>query len=72
MQIQTSFKINNMCCSVYGENLLIMLSTKRDLFEMNHLFGRVDDTRQYKSLFEEFASVLSFIDVLNLASRTKL
>ena len=72
MQIKTSFKVSKMKCSVYGNDLLIMLSTKRDLFEMNHLFGRIDDVTQYKTLFEEFASVLSFIDVLNLSSKTKL
>ena len=72
MQIQTSFKVRKMCCSVYGDNLLIMLSTRKDLFEMNHLLGKIDDIRQYKHLFDEFASVLSFIDVLNLSSKSKL
>jgi hypothetical protein len=61
-----------MCCSVYSNNLLIMLSTNKDLFEMNHLLGRIDDIKQYKHLFDEFTSVLSFIDVLNLSSKTKL
>ena len=72
MQIQTSFKVNKIACSVYGENMLIMLSTNRDLFEMNHLLSKIDDTKQYKNLFNEFASVLSFMDILNLASKTKL
>ncbi len=72
MQIQTSFKVRKMCCSVYSNNLLIMLSTNKDLFEMNHLLGRIDDIKQYKHLFDEFTSVLSFIDVLNLSSKTKL
>ena len=72
MQIQTSFKVSKMCCSIYNDTMLIMLSTRKDLFEMNHLFGRIDDVNQYKHLFNEFASVLSFIDVLNLSSKTKL
>ena len=72
MQIRTSFRVNKMCCSVFGKDMLIMLSTKRDLFEMNHLFGKIDDINQYKHLFDEFASVLSFIEVLNLSSKTKL
>ena len=72
MQIQTSFKVSKMCCSIYNDTMLIMLSTRKDLFEMNHLFGRIDDVHQYKHLFDEFASVLSFIDVLNLSSKTKL
>lgn len=72
MQLHTSFAIPRLQCSVYGENMLIMLTTNKDLFEMNHLFGKIDDISQYNRLFDEFASVLSFIDVLNLSSKTKL
>ena len=72
MQISISFKIDNMQCSIFGDSILILLSTNKDLFEMNHLLKKVDDINQYKTLFDEFASVLSFIDVLNLSSRTGL
>lgn len=72
MQIQTSFGILNMKCSIYQNSLLILLSTRKDLFEMNHLFGRIDDISQYQHLFDEFTSVLSFIEVLNLSSKTGL
>lgn len=72
MQIQTSFRVKKMCCSVFGNEMLIMLSTNKDLFEMNHLFFKIDDLRQYEHLFNEFASVLSFIEVLNLSSKTGL
>ncbi len=72
MQIQTSFKVNKLCCTVYGNEMLIFLSTKKDLFEMNHLLGRVDDIHQYDTLFNEFASVLSFIDVLKLYDKSRL
>ena len=72
MQLQTSFRVNKMQCSIYGNSMLILLATNKDLFEMNHLFKRIDDIHQYQHLFDEFASVLSFIDVLNLSSRTGL
>ena len=72
MQLQTSFKVYNIKCSVYGDKLLILLSTRKDVFELNHLLKPIDDIKQYNKLFDEFASVLSFIDVLNLASKTKL
>ena len=72
MQLQTSFKVNKMTCSIYKNNILILLHTRKDLFEMNHLLGRIDDIKQYHKLFDEFASVLSFIDVLKLSSRTGL
>lgn len=72
MQIQTSFRVRNMKCSILGDSMLILLSTKKDLFEMNHLLGKIDDVNQYKHLFNEFASVLSFMEVLNLSSKTGL
>lgn len=72
MQIQTSFRVNRMRCSVYGQDMLILLDTHKDLFEMNHLLGRIDDIGQYNHLFNEFLSVLSFIEVLNLSSKTGL
>jgi len=72
MQIQTSFKVNKMCCSVFGNEMLIMLSTNKDLFEMNHMFLKIDEIRQYEHLFDEFSSVLSFMEILNLSSKTGL
>ena len=72
MQLKTSFRVGQMSCSIYGDTILVLLNTGKDVFEMNHLLGRLDDVKQYSRLFDEFASVLSFIDVLNLASKTKL
>lgn len=70
--IQTGFRVSKMKCSVFGNEMLILLDTRKDLFEMNHLFKSVKDPNQYKHLFNEFASVFSFIDVLNLSSKTGL
>lgn len=72
MQLKTSFRTDNINLSIDGNTMLLMLGTNKDLFEMNHLFGKIDDINQYEVLFNEFSSVLSFIDVLNLSSQTKL
>ncbi len=72
MELKTSFRVSKISCSVYGDTILVLLETGKDVFELNHLFKRIDDVTQYRKLFDEFASVLSFIDVLNLASKTKL
>jgi hypothetical protein len=72
LQLKTSFKVDKIACSVVGNDMLVMLGTNKDLFEMNHLFGKIDDTSQYQHLFDEFASVFSFMDVLNVTSKTKL
>ena len=72
MQLQTSFRINKLKCSIFGDSMLVLLATNKDLFEMNHLLRRIDDIHQYKHLFDEFASVLSFLEILNLSSKTGL
>lgn len=70
--LQTAFRVRKMKCSVLNNDMIILLYTTKDLFEINHLFKDVKDLKQYKHLFNEFASVLSFIDVLKLSSNTKL
>lgn len=72
MQLQTSFKVDKIRCSICENSVLILLETKKDLFEMNHLLNRIDDINQYKYLFDEFASIFSFVEILNLSSRTGL
>lgn len=72
MQLQTSFKIGKMKCSIYDDTMLILLPTNKDLFEINPLFKKIDDINNYQTLFDEFASVLSFLEVLNLSSKTGL
>ena len=72
MQLQTSFKVDKIICSICENSVLILLETKKDLFEMNHLLNRIDDINQYKYLFDEFASIFSFVEILNLSSRTGL
>lgn len=74
MQLHTSFRIRKMKCSICENYMLILLATNRDLFEINPIFGRIDDINQYKKLFDEISSVLLFLDVLNpsLSSKTGL
>ena len=72
MQLHTSFKIDKMKCSIYNGSMLVLLATNKDLFELNNMFYRIDDMNQYKKLFDEFASVFSFLEVLNLSSKTGL
>ncbi len=72
IQLKTTFKAKSIKCSVYGDSILIFLESNKDLIRLSHLFKRIDDINQYKHLFDEFASVFSFIDVLNLSSKIKL
>ena len=72
MQLQTSFKVGKMKCSIYDDTMLVLLPTNRDLFEINPLFKKIDDINNYQTLFDEFASVLSFLEILNLSSKTGL
>ncbi len=70
MQLEMAFPVSRLRCSVKGKDMMILLSTDNDLFEIGHIMNRIDDVSQYQNMFDEFASVLSFIDVLNLSSRT--
>lgn len=72
IQLQKSFKVGKMQCSVYGNSIVMLLKTNKDMFEMNHLLGRIDDINQYYRLFDEFAAVLSFMEILPLSSKTGL
>ena len=72
IQLQKSFKVGEMQCSVYENSIVILLKTDKDMFEMNHLLGRIDDINQYYKLFDEFAAVLSFMEILPLSSKTGL
>ncbi len=72
MQLHTSFKIDKIKCSIFDNTMLVLLATNRDLFEINPLFKKIDDIKHYQKLFDEFASVLSFLEVLNLSSKTGL
>jgi len=72
MQLKTSFSTKNIKLSVLGDKMILMLATEQDLFEMNHLLSKIDCSQRYERLFDELASVLSFMDVLNLSSKTGL
>lgn len=72
MQLEMAFPVSRLRCSVKGAEMMILLSTENDLFEIGHIMNRIDDVSQYQNMFGEFASVFSFIDVLNLSSKTGL
>ena len=72
MQLEMAFPVDCIQCSIKDKEMLILLSTNKDLFEIGHILNSLNDITQYQNMFDEFASVLSFIDVLNLASKTGL
>ena len=72
IQLEMAFPVSRLRCSVKGAEMMILLSTENDLFEIGHIMNRIDDVSQYQNMFGEFASVFSFIDVLNLSSKTGL
>ena len=72
IQLEMAFPVSRLRCSVKGAEMMILLSTENDLFEIGHIINRIDDVSQYQNMFGEFASVFSFIDVLNLSSKTGL
>lgn len=58
--------------SIQGNSILIALPCKKDMFILGDVKKPVTDSGEVQTLFEEFAAVLSIVDILNLTSKTGL
>jgi hypothetical protein len=70
--IRRVFKTNDVRCSFRGDEILLAIGAKGDMFSLGKLSKSVSDPGQYYKLFEEFAAVLSLIDVLKLNQKLGL
>lgn len=60
------FQTNNIKASFQTNAVLIAIESYKDLFVLGDVTRPVTDTQQVQTLFEEFAAVLSLIEVLKL------
>ncbi len=60
------FNTNNIRASFQNNSVLIAISSSKDLFVLGDVTKPVTDTQEVQTLFEEFAAVLSLIEVLKL------
>lgn len=60
------FNTNHIRASFKDNSVLIAISSSKDLFVLGDVTKPVTDTQEVQTLFEEFAAVLSLIEVLKL------
>lgn len=66
------FKVNDIRVSFWGYSVLIAMSCNKDMFVLGDITKPMSDTYEMQTLFEQFLSVLSIIDILNLNSKSGL
>ena len=64
--IKLAFKASKIEASISEQGILIAISTGRDLFKVGKLWRPVADYKQFKTMADEFASILELIDTLKL------
>ncbi len=64
--IKLAFRASKIEASISEQGILLAISTNRDLFKVGRLWRPVADYKQFKTLAEEFASILELIDTLKL------
>lgn len=64
--IQLAFRASKIEASISEQGILLAISTNRDLFKVGKLWRPVADYEQFKTMMEEFASILELIDTLKL------
>lgn len=71
-RLKEVYNAKDIRASFKGNTLLIALYCKKDMFVLGDVRKPVTDSGEIQTLFEEFAAVLSIVDVLNLTSKTGL
>ena len=71
-EIKVAFKVDYISCAFYEKHLLIALSTSKDLFSICSLFKKIDDPKQFFTMFEEILSIIKLIDHFKLNQKIGL
>ena len=64
--IKLAFRASKIEASISEQGILLAISTNRDLFKVGKLWRPIADYEQFKTMMEEFASILELIDTLKL------
>ena len=64
--IQKAFGASELQASFNGREMIMAISTNKDLFRIGSLNRPLADTKQFTALLEEFISILAIIDELKL------
>lgn len=70
--VKTSFGVQNIKCSFYGDSLMFAITTNKNVFEVGSLFVPVNSPRQMEKFFNELVSILLLVDYFKLEQKTGL
>ena len=68
--LKIAFDTKNIRCSFFKDNLMIALSTSKNLFEVGNLFSPVNNYRAIESFYREMRSILGMIEYFKLNEKT--
>lgn len=71
-EMLVAFKADKVSCAFYNKYLFVALHTSEDLFSICSLFKRVDDPKQFFTMFEEILSIIKLIDHFKLNQKIGL
>ena len=71
-EMKVAFTADKVSCAFYKKYLFIALHTSEDLFSICSLFKRVDDPKQFFTMFEEILSIIKLIDHFKLNQKIGL
>ena len=70
--VKTAFKANRIRCAFFYDQLIISLSTNKDLFSLCSLIKPMDDSQQFFQMYEEIVSIIKLIDYFKLDQKIGL
>ena len=71
-EMQVAFTADKVSCAFYKKYLFIALHTSKDLFSICSLFKKIDDPKQFFTMFEEILSIIKLIDHFKLNQKIGL
>lgn len=71
-EMKVAFTADKVSCAFYEKYLFVALSTKKDLFSICSLFKRVDNPKQFFTMFGEILSIIKLIDHFKLNQKIGL
>lgn len=71
-EMKVAFKADKVSCAFYNKYLFVALQTPEDLFSICSLFKKVDDPKQFFTMFEEILSIIKLIDHFKLDQKIGL
>lgn len=65
MNLLNSFYAKRVFCSIYENQMVILLETRNILFEPPSLYKDIEDIKQYTPLYNKITSIMTFIEMFN-------